>query len=220
MNRGMKALYHFKSGLEVERILVSCWGPLIHGVMPEVEVKVLGVEVETVVRRLNDLGARQTFDGLVKCVHFDRPTDGLRASGRLFRLRRWEGKEGFPSKFEICFKGPKQVIDGCKVREEVETTVADADQFEKIMASLGYTITMKNEKRRRSFEWNGCHFDLDEYPRVAAYMEIEGAGHVAIDSALEALQLKGAPGVEVSTETAEELFARLWPEVDFDHLMF
>lgn len=188
------------------------------------EVKILGIDPATVVQRLEKLGATAVFSGIVKCVHFDREKE-LRGSGRLFRLRRWQAEPGFSNKFEICFKGPKEVVDGCKVREELETTVADAELFERIMTNLRFPTTMDNEKHRRSYEWKlssgePLHFDIDEYPRVPAYMEIEGPNRLAIDAALEALELKDRPGIEVSTETAEELFARLWPEVDFDRLKF
>lgn len=192
--------------------------------MPEIEVKILGMDPVTVVQRLDVLGATAVFSGIVKCVHFDREKE-LRGSGRLFRLRRWQAESGFSNKFEICFKGPKKVIEGCKVREELETTVADADLFERIMANLGFPTTMDNEKHRRSYNWQlpsgeHVHFDIDEYPRVPAYMEIEGPNRAAIDEALAALELKDRPGIEVSTETAEELFARLWPKVDFEKLRF
>lgn len=187
--------------------------------MNEIEVKILGIDPDAVARTLIGLGAIQLFDGIVKCHHFDHGDGEIRTKGSLFRLRRWEPAEGtdFEGKLEICYKGPKTVVDGCKVREEIETTVGDADRFELMVARLGYCVTMNNEKRRRSFEWNGVHVDIDEYPQVPAYMEIEGPHRVAIDGALERLGLQGC---EMSTETADELFARLWPDVDINRLVF
>ncbi|MDP2624743.1 MAG: class IV adenylate cyclase [Candidatus Peregrinibacteria bacterium] len=188
--------------------------------MPEIEVKLLGIDPDVVVSRLDELGATCLFSGLVKCVHFDFEDRPLKKAKSLFRLRRWEAEEGFPSKFEICFKGPKQVVDGCKVREEIETTVEDADQFETMMKKLGYQITMDNEKTRRSYEWEGLHFDIDHYPQVPAYMEIEGKDRAAIDRGISVLKLEEFEGFEMSAETANQLFKRLWPEVDFNWLKF
>ena len=191
--------------------------------MNEIEVKILGIDVEAVARRLIEAGARPLFDGTVKCVHFDFKGEPIRETGALFRMRRWEGTPvgehggGFPNKVEICYKGPKTVVDGCKVREEIETTVADADIFLRMMEKLGLHITLDNEKRRRSYAMGEVHVDLDEYPRVPAYMEIEGLNRAAIDEAIAALNLKDC---EVSAESAEELFERLWPEVDFAKLKF
>lgn len=183
----------------------------------EIEVKILGIDVEAVARRLIEIGARPLFDGVVKCVHFDFKGAPIRETGALFRMRRWEGLEGFPSKVEVCYKGPKTVVEGCKVREEIEITVADADIFLKMMEKLGLHITLDNEKRRRSYAMGEVHVDLDEYPRVPAYMEIEGPNRAAIDVAIAAL---GLGDCEVSTESADELFQRLWPEVGFDKLKF
>jgi len=185
--------------------------------MQEIEIKVLGIDVGVVVSRLEELGATCLFDGVVKCVHFDRPEAELRNAGKLFRLRRWEGEGEMPSKFEICYKGPKQVVDGCKVREEIESTVADADLFEQMMVRSGFEVTMNNDKRRRSYDFEGFHVDIDEYPGVPAYLEIEAENREGIDRAIRLLNLEK---LEQSTESADELFARLWPEVDFDRLKF
>lgn len=182
--------------------------------MAEIEIKVLGIDPDRVIERLTSLGAKPLFDGMVKCIHFDRD-HALRKEGKLFRLRRWEADPGFVSKFEICFKGPKQVIENCKVREEIETTVESADQFEQIMEGLGYEITLNNEKRRLSYQLGQAHIDIDAYPTVPMYLEIEGPDSATIDEALRQLELLD---FERSTESAEELFARLWPEVDFENL--
>ena len=197
------------------------------GLMNEIEVKILGIDLEAVVARLKEVGATPLFDGMVRCVHFDFENDPIRGARSLFRMRRWEGASGggpgmagFPSKVEICYKGPKTVVDGCKVREEIETTVADADVFLAMMKKLGFHITLDNEKRRRSYSLGALgaiHVDVDEYPQVPAYLEIEGPNRKAIDEAIATLKLEGC---EVSTESADELFARLWPGVDFYGLKF
>ena len=188
--------------------------------MPELEFKILGIDVEAAVARLSEVGATQVFDGVVRCVHFDFEHDPIRGAGSLFRMRRWEG---FPSKIEICYKGPKTVVDGCKVREEIETTVADAAVFLEMMKKVGLYVTLDNEKRRRSYSLGALgalgavHVDVDEYPQVPAYLEIEAPDRKTIDGAIATLQLEAC---EVSTESADELFARLWPGVDFYRLKF
>jgi adenylate cyclase, class 2 len=185
--------------------------------MPEIEIKVLGIDLDKVVTRLEALGAKQLFAGTVSCLHFDNEDRSIRKSKSLWRLRRWAGDEGFPSKFEICYKGKKEIIDGCKVREEIETTVEDADKYEAMLNALGYQPKMDNDKRRLSYELNDFHVDIDSYPQVPVYLEIEGANREVIDRALDLLELREC---EESTESADELFKRLWPEIDFDHLKF
>jgi len=182
----------------------------------EIEIKVLGVDIERLKERLETLGAQFLFQGKVKCLHFDQGSF-LKDARKLFRLRRWEGENDFPSKFEICYKGPKQIIDGCKVREEIETTVENAQQFEGIVRGLGFVVTMDNDKRRESYQWGEIHVDIDAYPGVPVYIEIEGPNPAAIDKALRELNLTE---YERSTESADELFERLWPDIDFAHLKF
>jgi adenylate cyclase class 2 len=185
--------------------------------MAEIEIKILGIDPNQVATKLMELGATEIFSGLVKCRHFDFPDGSIRKSHALYRLRRWEGEKGFDGKFEVCYKGPKEIVEGAKVRDEVETTVEDADKFEEMMMKLGYEVTMNNDKRRRSFNLGEIHVDIDEYPEVPAYMEIEGPNSEAIQKAVQQLELDE---FEQSTETANELFERVWPEVDFDNLKF
>ncbi len=183
--------------------------------MNEIEVKIIGIDVEHVIGKLQDLGAKPIFAGVVKCLHFDFPEKSLRKAGRLMRLRRWEAEEGFEDKFEICTKGPKEVVEGCKSREEIETYVEDADKFEKMMERLGFEVTLNNDKHRRSYILGGAHVDIDAYPGVPVYMEIEAMSTQIIDDTIEALELQDC---ERSTETANEMFKRLYPDVDFDNL--
>lgn len=180
-------------------------------------MKILDIDAEATIARLQALGADCLFKGRVLCLHFDDAAESLRAKGELFRLRRWVGEAGHEGYFEICYKGPKQIVEGCKVREEIETTVEDADRFESMMKAMGYHVTMDNEKRRRSYAWNGVRVDVDEYPQVPAYLEIEGRDRAEIDEAIRVLELGAC---EVSTETADELFSRKWPQVEFKRLKF
>jgi adenylate cyclase, class 2 len=183
--------------------------------MQEIEVKIIGIDVERLIARLEELGAEPIFSGVVRCLHFDFPDKSLRKSGRLMRLRRWEAEEGFKDKFEICTKGPKEIVEGCKSREELETYVEDADKFEALMNRLGFETTLNNDKHRRSYVLGGAHIDIDAYPGVPVYMEIEAMTSHIVDETIEELELQAC---ERSTETANEMFKRLYPEVDFDNL--
>ncbi len=183
--------------------------------MNEIEVKIIGIDVDKLIVRLKELKAEPIFSGIVRCLHFDFPDGRLRKAGRLMRLRRWEAEEGFKDKFEICTKGPKEIVDGCKSREELETYVEDADKFEALMDRLGFEVTLNNDKHRQSYVLGGAHIDIDAYPGVPVYMEIEALSSHVIDDTIEALELQE---YERSTETANEMFKRLYPEVDFDNL--
>ena len=183
--------------------------------MQEIEVKIIGIDVDKLIARLEELGAKAIFSGVVRCLHFDFSDKSLRKNGRLMRLRRWEAEEGFKDKFEICTKGPKEVVDGCKSREELETYVEDADKFEQLMYRLGFKVTLNNDKHRRSYVLGGAHIDIDAYPGVPVYMEIEAMSSHVVDDTIEVLQLQDC---ERSTETANEMFKRLYPDVDFDNL--
>lgn len=101
---------------------------------------------------------------------FDLPGQALRLSGRLLRLRH-RGPQ-----WTLTYKGPPRP-GRHKSREEIETTLADGDAFEAILAALGYVHTFRYEKYRTNFRSASSASSglvtLDETP-IGSFMELEG----------------------------------------------
>lgn len=72
----------------------------------------------------------------------------------------------------LTFKGPVQP-SAMKLREEIETVVADADALFSLLERLGYGVWFRYEKYREEFTLNGCVLAIDETP-AGTYLEIEG----------------------------------------------
>jgi len=43
-----------------------------------------------------------------------------------------------------------------------------------ILAALGFIEAIRFEKRRETWQLDGCHVELDEVPHLGCYVEIEG----------------------------------------------
>ncbi len=84
----------------------------------------------------------------------------------------------------ITFKGPPQP-DVMKVRDEVETAVADGEAMLGILEAAGFVVTWRYQKYRQEFERDGTIVAIDETPG-GVYVEIEGdeAGVTALARAL------------------------------------
>lgn len=100
-------------------------------------------------------------------VLLDDVAGRMRAAGRVIRLRRTDGGG------VLTYKGPSQVVDGVKSREEVEIAVADPDAFETILAAMGFSRIFRYQKYREVYRWGGVEIVVDETP-VGAFLEIEG----------------------------------------------
>ena len=70
-------------------------------------------------------------------------------------------------------KGPQQQGD-LKSREEAEVRVEAGDDAVAVLAALGYQPTLSFEKKRQSWELDGCKIELDEIPILGRFVEIEG----------------------------------------------
>jgi len=84
----------------------------------------------------------------------------------------------------LTFKGPVQPA-AVKVREEMETIVADGVLLIRILGELGYHVWFRYEKYREEFALDDCIIAIDETP-VGVFVEIEG-GDRGIAAAAELL---------------------------------
>lgn len=103
-------------------------------------------------------------------IVFDTPGAELRKSGRLLRLREIRGR------FILTYKGPS--LQGPhKSREELETEVADAAQFQALLERLGYEAMFRYEKYRTELarEGEAGQAVVDETP-IGVFIELEGPG--------------------------------------------
>ncbi len=98
---------------------------------------------------------------------YDRPGAPLQAARSTLRIRRDNGR-GI-----LTFKGP--VLQGpVKIREEIETPVADVIALEAIVAALGFTAWFRAQKYREEFAVGAAHVALDKTP-IGVFVEIEAA---------------------------------------------
>ena len=164
--------------------------------MSEVELKILEINVDEVIAKLLDLGAEQTFSGLVKSTFFDTPDRALKKSGKLLRLRE-VGDER-----ELTVKEPCEKEGQCKVRTEHQVSISSLKQAVNLLQALGYEQVKYHEKRRTSFACDNIHCEIDQYPNVPAYLEIEGQSE---EEVLEFLDKLGFSSSDAKDWTATKV---------------
>jgi adenylate cyclase class 2 len=108
----------------------------------------------------------------------DTPDESLRRRRSVLRVRMESGK-GF-----VTFKGPVQPALA-KVREELETVIADGVLLLRIFEELGFHVWFRYQKYREEFAMGDAIVALDETP-VGTFVEIEG-GDRGIAEVAEAL---------------------------------
>ncbi len=133
--------------------------------MDEIELKVLDIDLDSVLAKLEKLGAKKIFEGLlVEKAFFG---NNINPKQQLLRLRK-EGNE-----VKLTYKQRKGTGDFLEA-EEHELGVSDFDVMQKIIEKLGYTCEHCREKKRITFLLGKVHIEIDKYPTIPHYLEIEG----------------------------------------------
>ena len=96
----------------------------------------------------------------------DTEDESLRRRRCVLRIRTESGKS------LLTFKGPAQPAD-MRVRDELETIVADGPLLLRILEELGYSVWFRYQKFREEFVLDDVIVAVDETP-VGTFVEIEG----------------------------------------------
>ncbi len=137
--------------------------------MLEVEIKILEINPPEITNKILQLGGiLVTPQRLVAAQKFDTPAHDIKNKNDLLRLR----KNG--DQVEIVYKINRTHDSGFRRAEEIETTVGDFETMQQILLTLGFVTTEYQEKKRTTFSLFDTLIEIDEYPTIPAYIEIEG----------------------------------------------
>lgn len=179
--------------------------------MKELELKFLEIDKVAIVKKLETVGARLLVDGVLKTVYFDTPDGKIKKANELLRLRT------FGDKLELCFKENMKIEDGCKVYDETEVYVSDFDPMVKILEYLGYFPAISYEKKRTEYILaDGTKFEIDEFPGVPVFVEVEAVSSRRIEEIAATFDLNK---YEKTHLTGEELLKQRY-KIELNGLEF
>jgi adenylate cyclase class 2 len=138
--------------------------------MQEHEVKYLNIDVADIEKRLVAVGASKAGEFSYRRRIFDYPDLRLDKAGSWLRLR----DEG--DRITLSFKrriGVKQEGESDDGMEEIETVVADFNMTGSILESVGLIEKFYQENRRVRWVKDDIEFDIEYWPLLEPYMEIE-----------------------------------------------
>jgi adenylate cyclase class 2 len=163
----------------------------------EMEAKLKVESLDPTREKLRSLGATPAGRRLETNALFDLEGGLLRKGGKAVRVRTRRDLENGDTDAILTFKGPR--LEGqFKSREEIETHVADPKAMIAILEALGYRQALSFEKKRESWEIDGCHVELDDVPHFGSFVEIEGPGEKEIAAVQSRLGLESLAAVKTS----------------------
>lgn len=160
----------------------------------EFEAKVLDVEPGEVADRILLLGGRRVGTRMMRRYVYDIQAGD---ESRWIRLRD-SGAEVTLTVKEIAHDG----IDGTT---ETEVVVGDFEMTNELLRRIGFEPKSYQENRRTSFELADAQLELDQWPLIPPYLEIEGRSR---EHVVEVGRMLGVSEDDLTGENTTKVYAR------------
>ncbi len=153
----------------------------------EIEVRFLEIDKKVLVERLLELGAKDLGEPMLEEIIFYDPEGKWKDQEKRVRIR----KSGH--KIKLSYKETKeQTIDGTI---EIELEVDNMKKAEMFLEKVGLVAFRHQQKKRHTFELDGVVVDIDTWPRIPTYVELEGPSEQIIKEVAKKLGLDWADAV-------------------------
>lgn len=132
----------------------------------EIETRFLDINKDELVKKLVSLGAIDKGEEKLEEIIFHAADGSWIGKRKFVRLRKTKDRIKLTYKENV-----EQTINGAR---EIELEVSDLDKCSEFFEKVGLKEMRKLEKYRRTFELGDVVVDIDRWPKIPAYMEIEG----------------------------------------------
>lgn len=145
----------------------------------EYEVTILDIDKDKLENKLLELGAIKEEDYLQKRFLYNFHEE---FRGRFIRLRT----NGLKTTLTIKDKSADKEIGSVK---ELEIEVSDFYSANKILEMLGYEHSTYQENKRTIYKLDDIEFDIDTWPMIPTYLEIEGKSKESVENMIKKLDI-------------------------------
>lgn len=162
----------------------------------EYEIRVLEIEKEDIRKKLEKLGAKKVGEfNQIRYIYDLKPAE----PNKWIRLRT-NGK-----KTTLTFKNvEKDSVDGTK---EVELEVESIELAKEFMQRIGFEYRNVQENKREEYVLDGVEIDIDSWPMIPTYMEIEGKSEEDVFSTLKKLEI---PEDKVTALNCSDIYKQIY----------
>ncbi len=162
--------------------------------MEEFEIKFLEVDVPALEKKLLEIGAMKVGEYDYSRRTYDYPDFRLDDKHKWLRVRT-DGKETtltYKERLGVKSNDTSIPDDGMK---EVEVVVDDFEKTCEIMKSIGFVLKHEAKNNRIRYTKGEAVFDIDFWPQIPAYIEIESTSLEKAKEAARELGFDGDKGI-------------------------
>ena len=145
----------------------------------EYEITVLDIDVSEIEKKLESIGAIKQGEYLQKRNLYNFHEE---YRGRFIRLRT----NGEKTTLTIKDKSAKKEIGSVK---ELEIEVSSFEKANEILELLGYEHSTYQENKRIIYKLGHIEFDIDTWPMIPTYLEIEGKNKEDVEKMIKILDI-------------------------------
>ena len=162
----------------------------------EYEIRILEINKEEMIKKLEELGAIRKGKFEQKRYVYDlRPVE----KGKWIRLRT-NGRVT-----TLAYKNVvSNTVDGTK---EVEFEVEDFNKANEFLEKIGFENRSYQENERIQYVLNNVEIDIDSWPMIPTYMEIEGESKEEVFSIKEILNVDES---KVTTLNCDDIYKQIY----------
>ena len=147
----------------------------------ETEVRFLEIDKKALLAKLRALGAEDSGEHMLEEVIMYDKALKWRDEQRFIRLRKSDGKTVLTYKHH-------NALDKVQATE-IETAVSDMEAAVNLFEEIGFVAYRHQEKKCHSLKLGDVMFDIDTWPRLPAYVELEGPSLEALEKAAATVEL-------------------------------
>jgi adenylate cyclase class 2 len=153
--------------------------------MHEIETKILEVNVKEISEKIESLGAKKTQEVMLTVDWFSLPGVAKDKQPWYLRVRSYS-----TGKVEVTWKGPYKIVGNSHQNQEINLLIDSHEKIKMLFEAIGLTCYAHQEKKRISWVLDTIQFDLDMYPNMPPFLEIEVQDEKDIDKMIKNLNLE------------------------------
>lgn len=132
----------------------------------EIETRFLEIDKDELVKKLVSLGALNKGEEKLEEIIFHAADGSWIGKRKFVRLRKTKDK------IKLIYKeNVEQTADSAR---EIELEVSDLDKCSQFFEKIGLKTIRRLEKYRHTFKFGDATVDIDKWPKIPIYVEVEG----------------------------------------------
>jgi adenylate cyclase class 2 len=148
----------------------------------EIEVRFLEIDKAQLIQKLNALGATDLGEEhLTETIFYDKDLTWKNGGKKIVRVRTnsKHSKVTYKHHFE----------DSATGTTEYEITVDNPQMAHLFLEAVGLVAFRNQEKKRHTFQLDDVTFDIDTWPKIPTYVELEGPTEESLKEMVKKLDL-------------------------------